>query len=106
MVKKNNEKAEIVEETKAKSVHRTDGEILTEKANRIGKILVRNISNLKKAQKNAINSDNIAKYNAMLDSFKNKLEALRIDETTVPTEQDEFDIDSMDIESTDENSEG
>jgi len=81
---------------------RTDAEIMTEKANRIGSIIERQLVNLKKMQRNASKSKNIPKYNAMMEHLSNKFLGLKMDADTEISESKEgFDIDSLKLETED-----
>ena len=99
MGKAKTEKNDNESDVRTYSKRKSDGEILTEKANTIGRILDSQIVKLKKMQKNAINSDNVKKYNKMLEVYSAKMIALQIDESTVITSSNEgFDFESIEIE--------
>ncbi|GAH41193.1 unnamed protein product, partial [marine sediment metagenome] len=100
---KNEKKSEKTDDEKSESriytARKSDGVILTEKANVVGRIVDAQIAKLKKMQKNAINGDKVKEYNKMLEMYSAKLIALQIDEKTVISESDGgFDFDSIEIE--------
>lgn len=76
---------------------RPDAEILNEKLNRVGNQMIKQISNLKKAQRNAqkVGKDGIAKYNKVLAHFKTQLDGMELTAKTETEKDESFNVDEL-----------
>ena len=76
---------------------RPDAEILNEKLNRVGNQLLKQIANLKKAQRNAqkVGKDGIAKYNKVLAHFKTQLDEMELTAKTTTEKEQTFNVDEI-----------
>lgn len=67
-------------ETRPKAQARTDVELLTEKVNSAGNIMLKQIKKLESAQRNAIKAGKISQFNKAIDTLAEKLSAVKLAE--------------------------